>query len=158
MERDIDSEISNVRYNENPIRDQLQVYRRLSYLGKLRPESMNKSITVVFAIVATACWGSAQTRQGQIVGVQRGKLVARAKQELKRREMPLPRHYDVVAETGKIINEVDIAPREYYAVWFTFTFRGKRDAFYSVFIDKYSGRIFQVSDLRTVRVHKFGAE
>jgi hypothetical protein len=116
---------------------------------------MNKLSFTILAIIMTGCLGNAQTRQGEIVGAQREKLVAIAKQELKQRNLPLPRNYDVVVENGKKINEVDPSPREFYGLWFTFIYRGKRDAFYSVFIDKRSGRIFQVSDLRTAKVHKF---
>lgn len=116
---------------------------------------MNKFIIIILAILTTSCLGNARTRQGEVIGAQREKLVAVAKQELKRRNFPLPHDCEVVVENGKFMNEIDTSTRELYGVWFTFTYRGKRDAFYSVLIDKRSGRIDQVSDLRTVKYHKF---
>jgi DNA relaxase NicK len=116
---------------------------------------MNKSISIILAILTTSCFGNPQTLQGEITGPQREKLISVAKQELKRRNLPLPRDYNVVVENGKFMNEIDTSARELYGVSFTFTYRGKRDAFYSVLIDKGSGRIDQVSDLRKVKYHKF---
>lgn len=116
---------------------------------------MNKSIIIIFAMLTTGCLGSVRTQKGEIIGTDREKLVGIAKQELKRRNLALPPDCDVVVENGKIINEIDNSPREVYAVWFSFTHRGNRGAFYSVLIDRRSGRIDQVSDLRTVKLRAF---
>jgi hypothetical protein len=117
---------------------------------------MNRYIVITFAILTAGCLGHSLTRPGEVIGADREKLVEVAKKELKRRSLPLPHDYDVVVERGEIGNEIDHSPREVYGVWFSFTYRAKRGAFYSVLIDKRSGRIDQVSDLRGLKLHVFG--
>jgi hypothetical protein len=115
---------------------------------------MNK-IIIVFAMLTTGCVGHAQLRESEIIGISREKLIWTAKVELKRRNLPLPRDYRVVVENGKVTNEVDASPREVYGVWFSVSHRGNVRALYSVLIDKRSGMIDQVSDLRTVKLQAF---
>jgi hypothetical protein len=114
---------------------------------------MTKSIIIILALLTTSCIGTASPRQRQLYGTDREKVIRIAKQELERRNLALPDRYDVVVENGKITNEIDNLPREVYGVWFLR--RGNRGAVYSVLIDKRSGKIDQVSDLRTVRLQAF---
>jgi hypothetical protein len=113
------------------------------------------SFIILLATLATGCLGNARTQQREIVGAERERLVKIAKQELRRRHLVLPHDHDVVVENGEIGNEIAPLPRKVYGVWFRFTYRGKREVFYSVLIDKRSGRIDQVSDLRTAKLQAF---
>ena len=116
---------------------------------------MNKATIFILAILTMGCLGGPRPRQSEITGTDRERLITIAKNELKRRNLALPHYYSVVVENGKISNEIDRSPREVYGVWFNSSRRGEERAFYSVLIDKRSGRIDQVSDLRALRFQTF---
>jgi hypothetical protein len=79
--------------------------------------------------------------------LNRAALIQLAKDELGRRGRDLPRLYEVEFENGEIGNEVG-PPRPIYSVSFLFVYRGQKRAMYTVFIDKRSHKIDQVSDYR----------
>lgn len=116
---------------------------------------MSRALITILALVMIGCLANPPVRQAEATGAEEERLVAIAKRELKRRDLPLPVDYTVVVENVTIGDETGNPPREVYGVWFTFTYRGKRDAFYSVYINKGSDRIDQVSDLRNAEAVNF---
>jgi hypothetical protein len=117
-------------------------FRRVGRMAGLNFQSMNKLILVTAFLLLAGCAGT--YRQPEL---DRAAVVQLAKDELGRRGLDLPRFYEVEFENGEIGDEIG-PPRPIYSVSFFFVYRGHKRAVYTVFIDKRSHKVDQVSDYR----------
>jgi hypothetical protein len=77
----------------------------------------------------------------------REQMVIIAKQELKRRKLPLPKRYEVKVEEGFSRTEIR-PPARIFGVFFKFIYRGAKDTVYIVWFDE-NGKI-EVAGYRSV--------
>ena len=78
---------------------------------------------------------------------QRDGIIEIAKHEIARRQIRLPRDYDVTVDEGVTVFPVGKA-REEFIVRFTFTYHGKHNVIYKVVIDRRSRKIDDFIDYR----------
>ena len=109
-------------------------------------QSMNKLILVTAFLLLAGCAGMYQ-QPARAKELDRAAVIQLAKDELDRRGLDLPRFYEVEFENGAIGDEIG-PPRPIYSVSFLFVYRGHKRAVYTVFIDKRSHKVDQVSDYR----------
>lgn len=107
---------------------------------------MNKLTLITAFLLLAGCAGTYQ-QSARTKELDQAALIQLAKDELGRRGLELPRIYEVEFENGEIGNEIG-PPRPIYSVAFLFLYRGHKRAVYTVFIDKRSHKIDQVSDYR----------
>ena len=107
---------------------------------------MNKLILITAFLFVAGCAGT-DRQSGRTRELDRAAIIQLAKDELSRRGLELPHFYEVEFENGEIGNEIG-PPRPIYSVSFLFVYRGHKRAVYTVFIDKRSHKIDQVSDYR----------
>jgi len=120
--------------------------RRVGRMAAINFQSMNK-LTVITAFLLLAGCAGTDRQTARTKELDRAALIQLARNELGRRGLDLPRFYEIEFENGEIGNEIG-PPRPIYSVSFLFVYRGHKRAVYTVFIDKRSHKIDQVSDYR----------
>ena len=98
--------------------------------------------------------GCASAPPGQHDRARREQMVERARHEIDRRGLPLPKQCEIKVEEG--FSQPENRPRtRIFGVLFRFPYRGVKDTVYIVWFDEH-GAVYDVTDYRTV-VPLFGA-
>jgi hypothetical protein len=105
---------------------------------------MKKRFTFLAALLLLSFLGTARSGP-ELTSDERKKVIIIAKQELRRRNITLPRRYEITALNMEMVTEVAPA-RPLYEVNFHCVYRGKKQLIYTVVIDKRSLKVTLFSD------------
>jgi hypothetical protein len=106
----------------------------------------SKRLAIILCLIGVLCVSSSKNAEGG--ELKREEAVKIAKQEVARRRLSLPKNY--IANISDSLAFIEFQPtREIYIVSFTFAYHGKARVAYEVNIDKRSGKVDDLTDLRT---------